>query len=54
MYERYEETHRERTYPIDVYKKLLLEAGFSEVQVSADFTEEVHEESRRWFFACTK
>jgi len=54
MYERYEETHRERTYPIEVYKKLLQEAGFSEVQVSADFTKEVHDESRRWFFACTK
>ncbi|OJF96502.1 class I SAM-dependent methyltransferase [Alkalibacterium sp. 20] len=54
LYERFEETHKERTYPIDVYIELLREAGFHTIDVSADFTDEVSEESKRWFFACTK
>lgn len=53
-YERFEETHKERTYPLKVYKKLLEEAGFHKIDVRADFTEEINEYSRRWFFACTK
>ncbi|SFB84555.1 Methyltransferase domain-containing protein [Alkalibacterium subtropicum] len=53
-YDRYEETHKERTYPLDMYKKLLQEAGFQKIEVSADFTEEVKTDSKRWFFACTK
>lgn len=53
-YERYEETHKERTYPVEVYLELLREAGFSQIAVSADFTEEVNDESKRWFFSCTK
>lgn len=53
-YERFEETHKERTYPLDTYKDLLNKAGFHHIDVCADFTEEVKEDSRRWFFACTK
>lgn len=54
IYERFEETHRERTYPMDVYTKLLKQAGFEKVDISADFNEDVNDESRRWFFACVK
>ncbi|GEK89897.1 Methyltransferase domain-containing protein [Alkalibacterium putridalgicola] len=53
-YDRYEETHKERTYPLDMYKKLIQKAGFNKIEVCADFTEEVKEDSRRWFFACKK
>jgi SAM-dependent methyltransferase len=54
LYERFEETHKERTYPIEVYMELLREAGFDTIDVTADFTDEVSKESKRWFFACTK
>ncbi len=53
-YERFEETHKERTYPIKTYVNLLKEAGFKNVEVSADFNEDINDESKRWFFACTK
>ncbi|MFO8069082.1 MAG: class I SAM-dependent methyltransferase [Alkalibacterium sp.] len=54
LYERFEETHKERTYPINVYMELLQEAGFHAIDVSADFKDDVSEDSKRWFFACTK
>lgn len=54
VYERFEETHKERTYPIETYMNLLQEAGFDNIKVSADFTDDVSSESKRWFFACTK
>lgn len=37
LYDRYDETHKERTYPLEQYKSMLLKAGFSSVEVSADF-----------------
>lgn len=55
VYERFDETHKERTYPIERYLELLKNAGFQSVTVSADFgEEEVTEESTRWFFVCRK
>ncbi|MER2173981.1 MAG: class I SAM-dependent methyltransferase [Carnobacterium sp.] len=55
LYERYDETHKERTYSIEQYKNMLSKAGFSSIEVSADFGDtEVTEESPRWFFVCTK
>jgi ubiquinone/menaquinone biosynthesis C-methylase UbiE len=55
LFERYAEYHRERTYPLAVYRRLLQEAGFSDVTVTADFGDaEVAEDSKRWFFACKK
>lgn len=55
LYDRFDETHRERTYPIEQYLEMLKKAGFQSVSVTADFgQEEVNEESTRWFFVCRK
>lgn len=54
VYERFEEVHKERTYAIDTYLNLLKKAGFSHVEVTADFGESVKEDSKRWFFAAHK
>lgn len=52
---REDELHRERTYPIETYLLLLENAGFSHVEVCADFIDsEPNEKSRRWFFVCHK
>ncbi|GAA0365481.1 class I SAM-dependent methyltransferase [Alkalibacterium iburiense] len=53
-YDRYEEVHKERTYKIDTYLELLRKAGFSNIEVTADFEESVNEKSKRWFFAAQK
>lgn len=55
LYERFDETHKERTYPIEQYLSMLKKAGFSSVEVSADYgREEIGEETTRWFFVCHK
>ncbi|MDN6626189.1 MAG: class I SAM-dependent methyltransferase [Pisciglobus halotolerans] len=54
LYRRKKETHKERTYPIETYKKLLKEAGFSSIKVTADFDQEIKSDSFRWFFACKR
>lgn len=54
-YQRLSEYHYERTYPLDVYVKLLKKAGFDRIDVSADFGQSsVKKNSVRWFFSCTK
>ena len=54
-FERYLEDHHERTYPLEHYLRLLENAGFSQVEVYADFTDEAPTEtSERWFFVCHK
>jgi SAM-dependent methyltransferase len=54
-FERQDELHEERTYPIDLYLELLAEAGFKEVQVYADFEDVAPvADSARWFFVCQK
>lgn len=55
LYERYDETHKERTYPVEVYLELLQKAGFSSVSVYGEFGEaEINDETTRWFFSCQK
>ncbi|GAK04148.1 methyltransferase [Geomicrobium sp. JCM 19037] len=54
-YERVDETHMQRTFSVDTYTKWLLQAGFHNVQVTADFTDEAPtEESERIFFVASK
>ncbi|WP_034550735.1 class I SAM-dependent DNA methyltransferase [Carnobacterium funditum] len=55
LYERFDETHKERTYPLEAYCDMLGKAGFTSIEVYSDFGDsEVKKESVRWFFACTK
>ncbi|NLB99281.1 MAG: class I SAM-dependent methyltransferase [Lactobacillales bacterium] len=54
-FNRLQELHEERVFEIAVYKKLLIDAGFKSVALTADFgRESVSETSPRWFFACKK
>ncbi|MGX7387288.1 class I SAM-dependent DNA methyltransferase [Carnobacterium divergens] len=54
-YERFDECHKERTYPLEQYLQLLKQAGFSQVKVSGEFgTQEVTDQTTRWFFTCSK
>ncbi|MGV0167262.1 class I SAM-dependent DNA methyltransferase [Furfurilactobacillus sp. WILCCON 0119] len=52
-YDQHSELHVERTYPVETYQRLLQEAGFSNVTVTADFgTAAPTAETTRWFFSC--
>ncbi|WEV45163.1 class I SAM-dependent methyltransferase [Streptococcaceae bacterium ESL0687] len=52
---RRDEIHDERTYTIYNYQIMLENAGFSSVEVYADFEDEQpKEDSARWFFVCKK
>ncbi|KAF1300184.1 class I SAM-dependent DNA methyltransferase [Enterococcus sp. JM9B] len=54
-FSRQDELHKERTYPLEVYLRMLENAGFQQVQTFADFTDSPpNEVSRRWFFVCQK
>lgn len=53
-YQRVQEVHIERTYPIEDYCEMLAEAGFSNIEVLADFNQKVNEKSKRWFFKAEK
>lgn len=54
-YKRVSEIHHERTYPLETYQKLLRQAGFKDIQVSADFGQSCPtKETTRWFFSCQK
>ncbi|MED3561904.1 class I SAM-dependent methyltransferase [Bacillus xiapuensis] len=37
MYDRFDELHVQRTYPVDDYKEWLSQAGFKEIEICADF-----------------
>lgn len=55
LYERFDETHNERTYSLETYLDMLKKAGFDSIEVSAEYgKEDVTEESTRWFFVCHK
>lgn len=55
MYERYDEIHHQRTYPLHCYLEWLTQAGFHHIEVSADFGQsELTEQTTRWFFTCYK
>ena len=54
-FQQIQEVHTERTYELETYKRLLTEAGFTNIEVLADFGREtVSAESPRWFFNATK
>ena len=54
-FQQLQEVHTERTYSLDTYKRLLTEACFTNIEVTADFgRSEVTDESPRWFFNATK
>lgn len=54
-FQRMDELHRERTYSLESYKRMLENAGFSEIEMYADFIDSPpNEKSRRWFFVCRK
>ncbi|MFD1864021.1 methyltransferase domain-containing protein [Planococcus chinensis] len=54
-FERFEETHEQRTYPVETYVQWLKDAGFTVGSVTADFTaEEPGPESERIFFHAVK
>ncbi|MFD1393660.1 class I SAM-dependent DNA methyltransferase [Lacticaseibacillus jixianensis] len=49
------ETHKERTYPLADFKRALVAAGFTDVEVTADFGRgPVQPDSTRWFFHAKK
>ncbi|WP_461202743.1 class I SAM-dependent DNA methyltransferase [Enterococcus sp. N342-3-1-2] len=55
QFNRLDELHQERTYPLETYIRMLENAGFSAVSCYADFIDvEPNEKSRRWFFVCHK
>lgn len=55
QYERVEELHKQRTYPILTIKEWLEGAGFEVLNISADFEEEAPtDHSERIFFTCKK
>ncbi|TLS39336.1 class I SAM-dependent DNA methyltransferase [Pseudalkalibacillus caeni] len=54
-YERYDEVHFQRTFPVEVYKNWLEQSGFTILSISADFSENAPEpDSERIFFAAKK
>lgn len=54
-YDRYDELHFQRTYPIEVYESWLLETGFELLEVVGDFESGPSQaESERLFFICRK
>ncbi|HAT54741.1 MAG TPA: SAM-dependent methyltransferase [Lactobacillus sp.] len=52
-YEHHSELHVERTYPLATYQRLLKDAGFKDVRVTADFGHAMPSaKTTRWFFNC--
>lgn len=55
FYERFEEYHYQRTFPIETYIDMLQQSGFNNITITADFTETAPtEESERIFFRAVK
>jgi SAM-dependent methyltransferase len=54
LYERFEEYHNQRTFPINTYKSLLNQTGFEVKEIIADFDEAVDDTSERIFFIAVK
>lgn len=55
LFERFEEQHYQRTYSIEMYMMMLQRAGFEDITVTADFTDEAPSlDSERIFFHCVK
>ncbi|WP_343801673.1 class I SAM-dependent methyltransferase [Bacillus carboniphilus] len=53
-YQRFDEWHQQRTYPIDEWNEMLSSVGFSSITLQADFTNEPDETSERIFFCAKK
>ena len=54
-YERFEESHYQRTFPVTMYESLLKQIGFSSVSISTSvFGEQPDEEIERFFFHVIK
>lgn len=54
-FSRYDELHKERTYPLEEVKAYLTEVGFTNVSIYGDFTNEAPgEKTLRWFFVAEK
>lgn len=53
-YERFNETHKERTYPVELYLDQLKKVGFHSIELTSDFTDEWNEQGERWFFKAQK
>ncbi|HLR80602.1 MAG TPA: class I SAM-dependent methyltransferase [Bacillota bacterium] len=55
-YRRYDEYHHQRTFPIAVYKQLLVESGFEVNHMFGDFSfnERLHDQAKRIFFVAEK
>lgn len=52
-YDHHSELHVERTYPLATYQKLLKQAGFTDIKVTANFGQDQPvAKTTRWFFAC--
>ncbi|MBH9967526.1 class I SAM-dependent DNA methyltransferase [[Bacillus] enclensis] len=55
LYERVEELHKQRTYPVLQLTEWLAKEGFEVLDISADFTEQPpSDDSERLFFTCRK
>ncbi|PAK34631.1 class I SAM-dependent DNA methyltransferase [Bacillus safensis] len=55
MYQRYDETHEQRTFPFETYAAFLESAGFEQIEVTADFTNEAPGEfAERYFISAKK
>lgn len=55
LYERFDELHKQRTYPMKFYKQALESSGFTVEQVTGDFSfDTLAEDSQRWFFVAKK
>jgi len=56
-YQRFDEYHHQRTYPVNFYKKILHAAGFENIKLYADFSlneENLNQEAERIFFSAKK
>ncbi|KRM90626.1 class I SAM-dependent DNA methyltransferase [Liquorilactobacillus cacaonum] len=55
LFQRYEETHMERTYELKKYLELLTKVGFKKIRASSEYgNNEIDEKSTRFFFVCQK
>lgn len=54
QYDRFDEFHTQRTFPIDQYKNWLDEANFKVLDVLGDFEQEIAPDAHRLIFICQK
>jgi hypothetical protein len=55
LFERFDEEHYQRTFELDDYFTMLTAAGFTDIEVTADFTNNAPtEESNRLFIRAKK